>query len=78
MRLVLSLLTAVFFIAAAEASATGVATPQSQDCALRPEAQHHRHHQAAVATSSEAGRQLHDHVSVDRRSAVLQHSLLLT
>jgi hypothetical protein len=30
MRLVVSLLTAVFFISAAEASATGVATPQSQ------------------------------------------------
>ena len=30
MRLVVSLLTAVCFIAAAEASATGVATPQSQ------------------------------------------------
>jgi hypothetical protein len=44
-------------------------------CAL---AQHHRHHQAAVATSSEASRQLHDPVSVDRRPAVLQHPLLLT
>ena len=41
-------------------------------------AQHHRHHQAAVAASSEAGRQLHDHLSMDRPSAVLQHSLLLT
>jgi hypothetical protein len=30
MRLVVSLLTAVCFISAAEASATGVATPQSQ------------------------------------------------
>jgi hypothetical protein len=30
MRIVVSLLTAVFFISAAEASATGVATPQSQ------------------------------------------------
>jgi hypothetical protein len=30
MRLVVSLLTAVCFIAAAEASTTGVATPQSQ------------------------------------------------
>ena len=30
MRIVVSLLTAVCFIAAAEASATGVATPQSQ------------------------------------------------
>jgi hypothetical protein len=30
MRMVVSLLTAVCFIAAAEASATGVATPQSQ------------------------------------------------
>jgi hypothetical protein len=30
MRLVISLLTAVYFIAAAEASTTGVATPQSQ------------------------------------------------
>jgi hypothetical protein len=30
MRIVVSLLTAVFFIAAAEASATGIATPQSQ------------------------------------------------
>src|SRR5262249_52605873 len=35
-------------------------------------------HQTAVAASSEAGRQLHDHVSVDRPSAVLQHPLLLT
>jgi hypothetical protein len=30
MRIIVSLLTAVCFIAAAEASATGVATPQSQ------------------------------------------------
>jgi hypothetical protein len=30
MRIVVSLLTAVYFIAAAEASATSVATPQSQ------------------------------------------------
>ena len=30
MRIVVSLLTAICFIAAAEASATGVATPQSQ------------------------------------------------
>ena len=30
MRLVVSLLTAALFVAAAEASATGVATPQSQ------------------------------------------------
>jgi hypothetical protein len=36
MRFVVSLLTAVFFIAAAEASATGVATPQSQSATLAP------------------------------------------
>jgi hypothetical protein len=42
------------------------------------EAQHDRHHQAAVATLSEAGRQLHNLVSVARPSAVLQLSLLLT
>jgi hypothetical protein len=30
MRIIVSLLTAVCFIAAAEASATGIATPQSQ------------------------------------------------
>ena len=38
MRIVVSLLTAACFIAAAEASATGVATPQSQAApsALRP------------------------------------------
>src|SRR5215470_4953255 len=47
-------------------------------CAFATEAQHHRLHQAAVAASSEGGRQLHDHVSVDWPSAVLQHSLLLT
>jgi hypothetical protein len=40
-------------------------------CAFGPEAQHHRHHQAAIADSSEAGRQLHDHLSVDWASAVL-------
>jgi hypothetical protein len=65
MRLVVSLLTAVCFIAGAEASATGVATPQS--CAFGPAAHHHRHHQRPVAASSEAGRQLHDHMSVDGR-----------
>jgi hypothetical protein len=36
MRLVVSLLTAVCFIAAAEASATGVATPQSQAAPSAP------------------------------------------
>jgi hypothetical protein len=36
MRIVVSLLTAVFFIAAAEASATGVATPQSQAATPAP------------------------------------------
>jgi hypothetical protein len=36
MRLVVSLLTAVCLIAAAEASATGVATPQSQAAPLAP------------------------------------------
>ena len=38
MRIVVSLLTAACFIAAAEASATGVATPQSQagPSALKP------------------------------------------
>jgi hypothetical protein len=36
MRLVVSLLTAVCFIAAAEASATGVATPQSQPAPSAP------------------------------------------
>ena len=36
MRIVVSLLTAVCFIAAAEASATGVATPQSQAAPLAP------------------------------------------
>ena len=36
MRLVASLLTAVCFIAAAEASATGVATPQSQAAPSAP------------------------------------------
>ena len=36
MRLVVSLLTAVSFIAAAEASATGVATPQSQAAPSAP------------------------------------------
>jgi hypothetical protein len=77
MRLVISLLTAVCFIAAAEARPTGVATPQSQAAPFGPEAQHHRH-QAAVAASPEVRRQLHDHVSVDRPPAVLQHSLLLT
>jgi hypothetical protein len=34
MRIVVSLLTAVFFVAAAEASATGVGTPQSQAAKL--------------------------------------------
>jgi hypothetical protein len=48
-------------------------------CAFGPEVQHHRHRQPAVATSSQAGRlQLSDHLSVDRRPAVLQHVLLLT
>jgi hypothetical protein len=47
-------------------------------CTFGPEAQHHRPHQAAVASSSEAGRELHDHLSVDRRSAILRHSLHLT
>jgi hypothetical protein len=47
-------------------------------CAFGTRAQHRRHHQAAVAASSKARRQLHDHVSVDRRPAVLQHPLLLT
>ena len=36
MRIVVSLLTAVCFIAAAEASATGVATPQSQAAPSAP------------------------------------------
>jgi hypothetical protein len=36
MRLVVSLLTAVCFIAAAEASASGVATPQSQAAPSAP------------------------------------------
>jgi hypothetical protein len=36
MRIVVSLLTAVCFIAAAEASATGVATPQSQAALSAP------------------------------------------
>jgi hypothetical protein len=36
MRIVVSLLTAVCFIAAAEASATGVATPQSQAAPWAP------------------------------------------
>jgi hypothetical protein len=36
MRLVVSLLTAICFIAAAEASATGVATPQSQAAPSTP------------------------------------------
>ena len=52
--------------------------PAVSGCAFGTEAQHHRHHQAAVATSSEAGRQqLSDYLSVDRRPAVLQHVLLL-
>jgi hypothetical protein len=75
MRLVVSLLTAVWSIAAAKASATGVATPPSHAGA---EAQHHRRHQEAFATLSEAGRRLYDHMRVDRPSAVPQHSLLLT
>jgi hypothetical protein len=36
MRLVVSLLTAVCFIAAAEASTTGIATPQSQATSSAP------------------------------------------
>jgi hypothetical protein len=36
MRIVVSLLTAVCFIAAAEASATGIATPQSQAAPSAP------------------------------------------
>jgi hypothetical protein len=36
MRLIVSLLTAVCFIAAAEASATGVAAPQSQPASSAP------------------------------------------
>jgi hypothetical protein len=36
MRLVISLLTAAFFIAAAEASATGFATPQPQAAPSAP------------------------------------------
>ena len=36
MRIVVSLLTAVCFIAAAEASANGVATPQSRAALLAP------------------------------------------
>ena len=36
MRLVVSLLTAVLFVAAAEASATGVAAPQSQAAPSAP------------------------------------------
>jgi hypothetical protein len=36
MRIVVSLLTAVCFIAAAEASATGLATPQSQAASSAP------------------------------------------
>jgi hypothetical protein len=50
MRIVMSLLTAVCFIASAEATTTGVATPQSQATPSAPEDQHHRCHQAAVAT----------------------------
>ena len=79
MRLVISLLTAAFFIAAAEASATGFATPQPQAAPSAPKLSTIENHQAAVATSSEAGRQqLSDHLSVDRRPAILQHLLLLT
>jgi hypothetical protein len=78
MRLVISLLTAAFFIAAAEASATGFATPQPQAAPSAPKLSTIENHQAAVATSPEACRQLHDDVSVDRPSAVLQYSLLLT
>jgi hypothetical protein len=71
MRLVVSLLTAVCFIAAAEASATW-------RCYARPEAQHHRPDQAPVACGREARwRHVPNPVPVDRRSAILQHLLLL-
>jgi hypothetical protein len=78
MRIVVSLLTAVCFIACRRGQCNWRCYAAGSGCAFGPEDQHHRHHQAAVAASSETGRQLHDHVSVDRQSAVLQHALLLT
>ncbi len=76
MRLVVSLLTAVCFIAASEASATSV-TPQSQaassaqkpstiDIIRQPSLLHQKLAGNCTTTCQ------------DRQSAVLQHSLLLT
>jgi hypothetical protein len=62
MRLVVSLLAAV----ASSLMPRPVQLALRRSLGLRLS---HRHHQAAV-TSSEAGRQLHDHVSVDRWPAV--------
>jgi hypothetical protein len=77
MRFVVSLLTAVCFIAAAEASTTSVATPQSQTAPSAPKPS-----TIDIIKQPSLRRQklaqLHDHVSVDRQPAVLQHSLLLT
>jgi hypothetical protein len=78
MRIVVSLLTAVCFIAAAEASATGAATPQSQAATLAPKPstidiirQPSLDRQKLAGNCTTTG-------SVDRSSAVLQHPLLLT
>jgi hypothetical protein len=62
MRLVVSQLTAVYFIAAVPAP-----TPSTIDIIKQP----------SLLRQKLAGK-LHDHVSVDRRSAVLQRPLLLT
>jgi hypothetical protein len=63
MRLVVSLLTAVCFVAAAARKKIRVQEwrvqllPRTLSRAFGTGAQHHRHHQAVVAASSEAGRQ---------------------
>ena len=74
MRIVVSLLTAVCFIAAAEASATGAATPQPQAATSEPKPSTID----LIRQPSLLRQKLADHVSVHRPSAVLQHSLLLT
>jgi len=78
-RIVVCLLTAVCFIAAGEASATGVATPQSPAApsSAKPSTIDIIR-QPSLLRQKLAGNKLSDHLSVDRRPAVLQHLLLLT
>ena len=72
MRSVVSLLAAVSFIAAAEAGATGVATPQSQAAPSAPKPSTiDIIKQPSLLRQKLAGNKLSDHLSVDRRPAVL-------